>query len=885
MATYLLLLLPAALSAGSPPPHASLLYDSPYPNLLNTPELAALSSPSSRRLQPRGADGAWPAARVEQSFTGVTRRGFVDVRLDAQLRGATVLLADYAELLSGASFACAASDGAALGVRIRASPPAVALHAAAAAHLADKLAAGAVLVFDVPLLATHASFAAGTPCATGVDHAKPFFEVLRARPRGGAHHGFDVELALRPAEWTRAFHALNYDVDLNPNVTDALARRRLEGRPLGDPAAVAAFERRQLLSGDAQVAGAFLNANNAPPYAATSDLPLFSAAPTALVCKNCFAVFTMGVRASMSMCAQGSQLGVWAYADADKRDWTATGRFSCPGLSGNPDVSFSFDAELYGTAAYNYEISSSGITASASTCGASISSSNTVVGANGFVKPECLLQPLTIPDISVPISLISFTLTFKLALAAAVTGSMPGSMRFGSGASVTASLGGGISLANLGATPVYSSHSTFTETHSSIPFTLSGFNTFSGAAELVVIPSVTIALYGATGPSVLAAPEVRLQAAIGASSVIPGPTGVSTSGSAACAAGQGPYILAGSAGLTGTLPGKSFFDMLRAIPGVGGFVSWLPSNGFDRILWGQRVLFQTALTCVLLHGGRLRTAILTDLILTPPPSTHTRTLPFSPVTTMTSGCMPSVPAGSRSAVNAQGTTSLPDAPSAKSGPALPLPLWALGAIGGGVAFIGLLIILKCVCGRQKASTAGAPALQQHPGTNVIVTSSPLFSGPGAMVAFAPPTAATHHWQAHPPFAPPQSPYAQPHLPYAQPHLPYAQLHGAHSPFAQPPWQGAPPTLHGQQPPAAPPPSPAALQPSPAALPPPPETVWKQVSDESDTWCAFSVPFRPPPSPLFLTPPLPFPPFGADTNVATGETCWTLPPGGVVVNHI
>lgn len=329
----LLLILPAVASAAAPR-HASHLFDSPYPNLLNTPELAALSSPPSRRLQPRNEAGVWPAVAVEQSFTGITQRGFVDFRLDARVRGTTVLLSDYAELVSGATFACTAAGGdgggsgaaaATLEVRVRAPPRAVAPFADAAAHLAEKLAPGAVLIFDVNTLATHPSFAVGTPCAAGVDHEKPFFEVLRAGRRGGGGGGgvprLDVELVLRPAEWVRAFHAISYDLDVNPNTTAALARRRAEGKPLGDPAAVLSFERRQLLSGSAQVAGVYLNSNSAPPYAATSDVTLFSRSPDALKCKNCFATFTMGLRASLSMCAQG-QAAIWGYADADKQTWT-----------------------------------------------------------------------------------------------------------------------------------------------------------------------------------------------------------------------------------------------------------------------------------------------------------------------------------------------------------------------------------------------------------------------------------------------------------------------------------------------------------------------------------------------------------------------------------
>ena len=596
-AAALFLLLSAATPSGADAVEDRISLLSPW--LL--PELAG---PPLRRLQPANADGTWPSERHAHKFVGLTDGGFLDLTYDAHLRGTVVRLSDYSALLAGASYAC--------GEAGRHQPPqwtlelavpvsAVLANAAESAHFSQRVQSGALLSFDPQLLSSR-PFAQGGPCSAAAAASSPFFEVQTASSRSTPSE-VRHSLLLKPVDWHAAFHSLEFDLDFNPNKTEALASRRLEGKPLGDPSRVAAFERRQLGSIDKEIAGVYLNSDASNPLAAKGDLVLFNSAPNALKCTNCYASFTVGVRASLSMCASSKTCTNPFNCDLFPVILEKSLDGACSALDKTPgvDMSLSFQASIYGSAGYNFALSSQGINTMATT--GSCSAGESVVDAKGLLNRACLMPRAPVPWIDMPRLQflvggvpVVLNVAFQLDMAASALASMPGSFSFGSGASASLILGGGASFPNLATLnrvgPTLTSFQTFTPTYSSSPFTLSGFTSFTGAAEVVIAPTVKITLYGVL--PVQSSAQIRLQAAVGSSRV---PGGLSASalsaGAPSCSNSQGPYVIGASVGLDASISALTLKDIISNLLGSSA-AELAPTQQ----LWTLQPLYSTIISLV-----------------------------------------------------------------------------------------------------------------------------------------------------------------------------------------------------------------------------------------------------------------------------------------------
>jgi hypothetical protein len=558
---------------------------------LRTPELLG---PPLRRLQPANHDGTWPSEHHSHKFVGLTDGGFLDLTYDAHLRGTVVRFADYGSLLAGASFTCGGEQplDATWTLELTVPVPAMLANADESAHFAQRMQSGALLSFD-PLLLTSPSFAQGSACGARVDLASsPFFEVQTASSQSSPSE-VRHSLLLKPVEWHQAFHSLDFEVDFNPNATEALAERRLAGKPLGDLAKVAAFERRQLGSIEKPVVGEYLNSVSNNPLAAIQDLVLFSSAPNALKCTNCFASFTVGVRASLSMCASSKP----TVFDATTK--SLDGVCSALNTETTFDMSLAFQASVYGSAGYNFALSSQGINAQATT--GSCPQGTSVVDADGLLKSNCLINPPLVPwtnPTSITLTIggvpVLIELSFKLDMAASAFASMPGRFSFGSGASASVTLGGGASFPNLATLqrsgPTLTSFKTFTPSYTSVPFSLSGFTSFTGAAELVVAPTVKVTLYGVL--PVQSAVQIRLQAAVGSSSVPGGLSASSLSADApSCTSSQGPYVIGASVGLDANIAALTIRAVASSVLGNTA-AALVPATQ----LWALQPLFGTMIS-------------------------------------------------------------------------------------------------------------------------------------------------------------------------------------------------------------------------------------------------------------------------------------------------
>jgi hypothetical protein len=629
--------------------HPSTWVSSPFPNIVNTPALSF----KSRRLASFNADGSLPHEPATLDFTGVTARGFIDVHAESLVLNTTVRLADFSNLLVDTTYSCTASHshkqgGVTLSFTVCTD--------STSSYFARRVRVGHVLVLDIAAAATSVSLAHDSSCGTLLDFNSPFYRIDTARTDDMGSYS----LELSHVSVSAVVSMLDVIYNWNPDIVGEIAARRASGKPLGDEHALSTFEARRAATYDKTLASININPTK-------DSLPVFDSQPTALQCVDCFAKFNVGIHATVTMCASGANH--YFTTDAGGLGYAA----ECANLNPNFasfDLALNFDAYFYGSAAYNFEMSSDGFSGPASTCS---STTTSLYDASGAVTPSCLINffeyehsQLSEINLGVGGVTVSFTPSFSLSIGAELSGSMPGTLRFGSGASAAVELGGGISFSNLAnaANPTLIKHSKFESTYSNVPFVLKGFNTFTGATDLVVVPGLQLALYNIL--PIAAEPALRYQAVVGSSTTADG--SLSNVAAPSCPSEQGPFTLAASASIAGILQSVSLRSIATGM-GVPDILSFIfPDND----LWKRTTLF---------------------------------TLELLPQTPIRVGCVP---------VGSQGITggSIITPPISAAGNSGANGMNIAGVIGG--VLLVLIIIISCTCWKKKNPSQVHPgASQQH----------------------------------------------------------------------------------------------------------------------------------------------------------------------------
>ena len=187
----------------------------------------------------------------------------------------------------------AAEKNAAPLHRLSVSFPSGASDAEGLAHLLARFSTATFFVYGVHTLLAHPALEATADCVVHAGTPNPYFGIVASEV--DASGGFT--LTLTPAMPAQAFSYLSMKLVYNPNITAEVARRRAEGRDLGDERRLAEHEeheRRLGISFNQQLTNFRVNYDGSK--ATTPKIGLLElgclARPTSLRCTATTATFT-----------------------------------------------------------------------------------------------------------------------------------------------------------------------------------------------------------------------------------------------------------------------------------------------------------------------------------------------------------------------------------------------------------------------------------------------------------------------------------------------------------------------------------------------------------------------------------------------------------------
>jgi hypothetical protein len=492
------------------------------------------------RMLTRNEKGELPEVHDTGSFLGITDMGFVDFDHASITPPTTIISDDYLDLLASADFSCApvpvptAAENAAPVHRLTVTfPNGKPSDAEGLEHLVSRLSASNFFVYGVRTLLSHPALGAAADCVVHAGTANPYFAIVGASTSAGG--GFT--LALTPAMPAQVFAYMSMKLVFNPNITAEVARRRAAGMDLGDAQRLAEHEergRRLPISFSQQLANFRVNWDGTK--ATTNKIGLLGASDTtSLYCNNCYFYLTAAVNLNLKVCAIiGSTPGAsYTYYydanvpvtqtyghytssscrtdDANKGcsstggDAAAKARTDCKSVAdgglGTPtpltfDFGMSVEAFFEGSAGFNFEIKSDGISAAKgfpTTC-----TSGDSYACEAQTLPAPLNAPVVISTITVPVAGIPVTIdpTIQLKAAGWVNAQMPQfRLSFGASASVTAKLGGKVTFSKIGVTPTIVPYGTFTPQYSVLPFTMSGFTDAALSTDVMIVPVTKLTVW------------------------------------------------------------------------------------------------------------------------------------------------------------------------------------------------------------------------------------------------------------------------------------------------------------------------------------------------------------------------------------------------------
>ena len=514
--------------------------------MLNTPELMDRHG-RARPLLCARADGSYPKERIRHNFTGITARGdFLEYSHDIVVRNTTVALASYAALLDASTAVCAAAPppgtapgNAPLAVVLAVPAAAAAAQPALAAHLRARLRAGFTLVFDVFALAGQASYAEGTACAELISAASPYFRIAAVAVAVDAAGATRYSLALAQAALSDMAERFDSVFDWDPDTGRALAARRLKGQSLGDPRRVAAWEHARSLVTFSKNYGFNLNYNPAGSGSVIKKTIDVIPGTDWLHCTDCYFQANAGFRVIMHACFAINALLTTKKFDLDAlvptqyRD-TPHYTTACDGLStaDSFDGSFSIEAYVYGSAGYNYLLTSDGIDSVYTTCATEEMADPISDAETGAPLDKCtvnVLEDVELDPLSFTVGPVPVTIVFLMGLDVAVRASavMPGQLQMGSGASVDIRLGGGVEIVSFKErTARLINHNRFVISSSQVPTKFEGFTSFSGGFEAIVVPRLVIKLWNII--PLIVRPSAQFLGAVGSTNLADQVTGRSS---------------------------------------------------------------------------------------------------------------------------------------------------------------------------------------------------------------------------------------------------------------------------------------------------------------------------------------------------------------------
>ena len=451
----------------------------------------------------------------------------------------TIRLDDYSDIVNHTTFECEPlhadnTDGGVVTKPLIVSLTIPALRLSllreAAQHLVDRIMHRGIngsthptLVFGHDTLATHPDFREGSVCGHEIPVTAPFYRVLEAHvatsKRGDASPlSYVVQLALQPAQLSDIFKFATVDMDWDPR-PEGIARR-LAARNI--------TRRRLPITYDRTIAAMNINYDpNTRKAASSYDFASIS-------CDDCYAYYTVGMKASVSFCALvsatsgyyawdsskyfpgsttvGGSWGSRAYDgwknDADTvwtssrplpPDCTAIG-VAAPSVA---DLGFSAEAYVYGEAGMSFHLTARRWQTAGGTDGCT---TGDIAQLPGCPK-RTMLSPTTLPTISLVLGgvPVSIAVTLSMDGAATYSGLIDGSFNGGVKASITGvKLGGKLSMRGLpGSTgwsaanrPRFTLYNEFTPAWSrdGPDFTLTDIRTTIG---VLLAPKIKLLVWGA----------------------------------------------------------------------------------------------------------------------------------------------------------------------------------------------------------------------------------------------------------------------------------------------------------------------------------------------------------------------------------------------------